>query len=324
MTHPPAQKFEGNQRETTSWPCLLCGRPVDRVVSQLNGGQLRRAWEALGHRLSPVAFGAISPEAVIQLRACSGCGFTFCDPALAGSEQFYRELEHASYFPPAKPEFSRTLEFAKRNNLKRVLDVGCGDGAFLDLAARAGMQTHGLEFNRAAVEKTRAKGHRVWSELLDQLSVEQTGGKFDLITLFQVVEHVSDPVGLMNSARRFLAPGGFISIAVPSAQGVYRLVPFDPHQWPPHHISRWRIADFRNLSAKCGLKLAEAGGEPLLGWSIEHFWNTHNQLALALGYSPRPGGRLAPQAVGWLYRKLGLKWVFPRWGNSIYAFFQLP
>jgi SAM-dependent methyltransferase len=300
--------------------CLLCGHARTVPTEEFRGRELKALWAGLGRQFSEAAWGRITDNYAVVLHRCVSCGFSFFDPCLAGSEAFYRELEHADYFAPSRPEFARTLAFAQGRGLKRVLDVGCGSGSFLDLARAAGCETSGLELNAAAAKKARAKGHRVFDRLLHQLDPAETGG-FDLITLFQVLEHVGDPAGLVQQAAGLIHPGGCVSIAVPSAEGVYRLAPSDPHQWPPHHMSRWRRADFRQLARATSLKLLESGGDILLGSAIEQLWRLQDQMAAALGQTPRLGGRW-PGLVSSVYRKTGMKWLFPHWGNSIYAYLQ--
>jgi len=226
--------------------CPLCGGQELGVTEQLSGLQLRALWKALGREFTPEAWG-IHEHYLVALQRCQACGFEFFDPSLAGDEAFYRELDRPEYYSALRPEFARTLEFARRKGLRRVLDVGCGSGGFLDLARQAGCQTYGLELSTAAAEKARAKGHKIFSGLLPDLDRQQTSGGFDLISFFQVLEHVPAPLTVLKQAAMLLDAGGFVSVAVPSAQGVCQLAPWDPHQWPPHHVSRWRLADLDQL-----------------------------------------------------------------------------
>jgi len=283
---------------------------------------LRELWKALGHAFTPEAWGRIHDESVVAMQRCESCGFRFFDPSLAGSEAFYRELEHEEYFSPARPEFARTVKLIRALGLKRVLDVGCGSGAFLDLARKAGCETCGLELNGAAAEKARAKGHTIYNRQLGELAAEHASGGFDLITFFQVLEHVPDPIGRMREAAVLLNPDGYVSVAVPSAEGVYRLVPWDPHQWPPHHLSRWRLADLEQVARAARVRLVESGGDVLVGSDFEHFWKTHNRLAPVLGKRGHWGGDGMGKLISFVYRKTGMKFVFPRWGSSIYGCFK--
>ncbi len=300
----------------------MCLGIEPKGVDQLDSEQIRKLWKTFNLEFSDEGWKDLPRNKPVILYECQNCGFSFFNPSFSGGERFYRDLEHQGYFASLRPEFSRTLKFARQQNLTRILDVGCGSGTFLDLAKAAGHEVCGIELNKAAGEKAQKKGHVVFKELLDQLDETKTGGVFDLITFFQVLEHVADPVGVMKGAISLLKPGGYIAIAVPSAGGVYRLVPYDAHQWPPHHVSRWRLADLQQLAAAVNMKLTASGGDILLGEQIEQFWNMHNQTAPIVGRRKRRGGKVFPKLVSLVYRKTGMKYFFPEWGNSIYGFFQ--
>jgi SAM-dependent methyltransferase len=300
----------------------MCGESDGGAIDKLTGKQLRALWAALGHEFTPSAWGKITGRYAVVMRRCPACGFVYFDPSLAGNEDFYRQLAQPNYFSSTRPEFTRTLEFANRHRLKRVLDVGCGDGAFLNLARNAGLETHGLELNSDAAAQARAKGHRVFDCHLTELVANESGEPFDLIAFFQVLEHVSNPVTVMKQAAMLLRAGGFISVAVPSAEGVYRLVPLDPHQWPPHHVSRWRKTDFRQLAQFAALRLIETGGDILAGTDIEYFWKLQSRLMPAVNRPPWPGRNTFGKMVSLVYRKTGMKHLFRHRGISLYGYFQ--
>jgi SAM-dependent methyltransferase len=301
--------------------CLVCASDTASVAEKMTGRELRTLWKELNREFTPEAWGRLMDDYTVSLYACGRCGFEFFDPSLAGNETFYQQLEGPDYFSATRPEFARTLDFAVRKGLRSVLDVGCGAGAFLDLARGKGLKTFGLELNRAAAARAREKGHLIFEQLLHELDAARTN-KFDLITLFQVLEHVANPVTILREARTLLSSDGHIAVAVPSAEGVYRMAPWDPHQWPPHHISRWRLTDFERLALAADLQLVERGGDVLLGAHIEHLWTLNNRLAMALNRPARFGGEVAPKIVSFLYRKTGMKHFFPCWGSSIYAYFK--
>jgi 2-polyprenyl-3-methyl-5-hydroxy-6-metoxy-1,4-benzoquinol methylase len=317
------QSSDGTE-EGTGLACPLCRNSHKEIVDQLTGLQLNNLWEAMGKNLTAEAWGPIKPETVVEQFRCKGCGFLFFDPALAGNETFYQQLEGPGYFSPHRDEFERTLTFARTRGLRRVLDVGCGSGIFLDMARERGLLTFGVELNSKAAQQARKKGHTIFSHLLSDLNIEQTGGAFDLITLFQVLEHVPDPVKTLTEAATLLRPGGFTSVAVPSATGLANLAPMDPSMWPPHHMSIWRVQDFHTLAQRLNLRLVESGGDRLLGGAIEQRWKYRNRLASIVGRPKLPGGDVIPAIIGWVYRKTGMKFVFPRLGSSVYAHLQKP
>ncbi len=302
--------------------CLLCGNSDCHVVDQLNGFQLRELWNIANYEFTIEAWGAIEEKTAVDLLECQDCRFRYFDPKFSGNEAFYRQIEREGYYCPGRPEFDRTAVLAKDRGLRRVLDVGCGSGFFLDQAREAGCETNGLELNTVAADKARAKGHRVFSQLLHELNRDETGGGFDLITLFQVLEHVSHPVTVMKDAARFLNPGGIIVVTVPGAEGANRLCPWNPYDWPPHHTSRWRRTDLRQVAVQAHLKLVKADGDVLVGSWIEQLWLLHNQVAPLLGKNPHAGGAAVPKMLSLIYRKASLKHIFPHWGASIYGYFQ--
>jgi SAM-dependent methyltransferase len=149
-------------------------------------------------------------------------------------------------------------------------------------------------------------------------------GRFDLITLNQLLEHVPDPVGLVGQCVRFLSPRGAIAIAVPGASGILRFNPWLQANWPPHHISRWRIKDFHQLAGRAGLRVVEAGGNQLLGSEVQINLLVNRDLCLALQKPYRGLPPLAIKALCLLYRKAGLKYLFKSHGHSIFCYLLRP
>ena len=119
----------------------------------------------------------------------------------------------------------------------RVLDFGCGNGAFLTLARDVlGWDVKGLDFDPDAVAKARMAGLDVdqgGPEALDALEEQ-----FEAITLAHVIEHVYNPRDLMAAVFARLKPGGFVFVETPNATAQSHQV-FGPH-WrgleAPRHL----------------------------------------------------------------------------------------
>ena len=94
-----------------------------------------------------------------------------------------------------------------------LLDVGTGDGHFLDLA-RTRFRATGTEISATAGQYARRRGHRVLLGSLDAPCFAEA--TFDVITLWHVLEHVARPGSMLATARRLLGPGGILVIAVPN------------------------------------------------------------------------------------------------------------
>lgn len=304
--------------------CLLCSHNELQTSASLTGKDLRILWDTLANPVGEKAFGPLTPETVVFLYRCKACGFRFYNPEFAGSAEFYEELMATKTYPLGSPEFDHAIAFARQHGIKQVLDVGGGEGAFLDQAKEAGLHTSGVELNRNASEIASAKGHRMFNMMMEDIPLEELMGGTDLLTLFQVVEHVQSPVDFVRSASRLVKPGGYIAIAVPSDKRMLSLLENDPADWPPHHVSRWRTDDLRKLGERAGLDIVEHKFNPLYGKSIPWAFSLHNKLERSLH---RPGIGL-PQALVHAaslgHRALRLHRILPFHGLSIRAIYQKP
>lgn len=302
--------------------CLICQLPALEIVSALTGRQIRQLWAVLGTEISEPAYGPVSQVTEVNLYRCVSCGFRFYDPAFAGTSRFYEELMISKTYPLGGMDFDQVIAFASSRAVRKVLDIGCGEGVFLDLASKAGLTTIGIEFNTHAAEIAANKGHLLINKPVESIQPDDLGGKVDLLTLFQVIEHVPAPVEFVISASRIVKSGGHIAVVVPSDRRMLGLLEHDPADWPPHHVSRWRMEDLKALGERAGLELTEQGANPIFGTDIPWAFELHDQLEGALGHKqlgiPKPVLGIASL----IYRLLQLKRVLPFHGPSIYAVFR--
>lgn len=91
----------------------------------------------------------------------------------------------------------------------RLVDVGCASGYTLDEAARQGWSVAGVEVSPTVAAKARANGHRVEADLAD---LADLSGGVDVVTFFQVLEHLADPVAALTRAAGLLRPGGHVVV----------------------------------------------------------------------------------------------------------------
>jgi len=103
------------------------------------------------------------------------------------------------------------------NTAKRVLDLGCGNGALGHaLKARQAAEVTGVTFSAEEVSHARSALDRV--EQADLETAEFTGfGSFDCVVASHVLEHVRDPVTVLQRVRACLEPGGVLVVALPNA-----------------------------------------------------------------------------------------------------------
>ena len=95
----------------------------------------------------------------------------------------------------------------------RILDVGCGSGDFMTTAREFGYEVQGIDVSEAAAKKCRDRGLKAAA---GDFLTEEFGGKFDLITFWDVVEHLREPGASLKRAHELLNPGGFVFAKVPA------------------------------------------------------------------------------------------------------------
>lgn len=104
----------------------------------------------------------------------------------------------------------------RRLHAARLLDVGCGDGAFLAIARDCGWTVTGVEPDPVAAALARGRGLEVRLGGIETLHDEVR--KFDVITLSHVIEHVHAPIQLLSSCYSLLRPGGWLWIETPNLE----------------------------------------------------------------------------------------------------------
>jgi SAM-dependent methyltransferase len=151
---------------------------------------------------------------------CGSCGFVFDmeRPTSEEIEKYYsREDKYDAWLSKEKERdilWRRRLEVVLRYRRSgTLLDVGTGIGQFPHFASRY-FEVSGTEISTSGIEIARRKyGLAILKGTLENLAFDT---KFDVITLYHVLEHVPDPSSTIRRCRDLLNPGGFLFIAVPN------------------------------------------------------------------------------------------------------------
>lgn len=133
------------------------------------------------------------------------------------------------------------LEHNASGNQKQLMDVGCGDGIFLEMAQSHGWDVWGIDLDEKSIEVGRKRGlKQLYNQTMQEFSVSSVGEKkvYDVITFFEVLEHQSDPMLFLRSLHPFLRNGGLIAGSVPN-RNRFTLFTDESGDLPPYHFTRW-------------------------------------------------------------------------------------
>jgi SAM-dependent methyltransferase len=299
--------------------CPICGSSQAALEDVLSVEGIVRAWKHLGVELGAEARRSLPEVGEVRRWRCLSCRLAHFDPVLPGNGAFYADLQRQlpDYYELNRPAFGRALRFARVQGLNEVLDVGCGSGAFLDQAAKAGLKTFGLDLNPQGVALCRQQGHDVHPQTAADFFAQSPDRRFDLVTSFEVMEHVPGPAAFFRSAASLVRPGGALVVSVPNDEGVPKRARLLPHQWPPHHLTLWRRENLERLARENGLQVVGVEVDRLSAGLLRYYLQVQGELEHLLGRREGPPGRLGPRLAGGLYRLTGASHWMPPMGTSM-------
>jgi 2-polyprenyl-3-methyl-5-hydroxy-6-metoxy-1,4-benzoquinol methylase len=161
-----------------------------------------------------------------RLVKCRSCGFVFMEkiPTIDELTLFYSNYSYDSdspLSPLTKESYNLLLDkFEKFRKTNKILDVGCGRGWFLIEAKKRGWEVYGTEFSEKAIEVCEASGLNMKMGKLENNTFSQ--GVFDIITSFEVIEHINNPLEEIANIHRFLRKGGLFYCTTPNFNAYLR------------------------------------------------------------------------------------------------------
>ena len=93
--------------------------------------------------------------------------------------------------------------------------MGCATGLFMEVAREADWRVEGMDISHYALSRAREKGLSVRAGALPNPELES--GEYDVVTLWDVIEHVTDPAAVIADCHRLLRPGGVLAMSTPDA-----------------------------------------------------------------------------------------------------------
>ena len=157
-----------------------------------------------------------------QLCQCEKCGLQFQSPRLT-FEELADKIYTEDYCPGHEESASEKAYARQLSNFEKlmgkkgsVLDVGCGNGSFLEFAKAHGWETFGADIRLSP--ETKNLTCPLWEGRLTDIDFGDA--KFDVIRFNHVLEHLQNPLVELARCRALLSPGGLVFVGVPNVGGI--------------------------------------------------------------------------------------------------------
>jgi 2-polyprenyl-3-methyl-5-hydroxy-6-metoxy-1,4-benzoquinol methylase len=233
--------FERLKRQNIDQFCQICGKNEARFIRTLPKGY--------------------------KLFSCLQCGASFCNPFSAPSQDFYtRAADFASSLRHSGPTKwyhshpTRDSSVFAKGKKGLLLDVGCGNGAFAEFATSIGYQVIGIDMDAASIQVARSRNLQAefyCCSIEEFFAAHQYAKKFDIITMFEVFEHLDRPLPIINSVKSLLRDGGLLIGSLPNTERLLMWHINMDYELPPYHLTYWTTKSWskflkqHNFSVPC-------------------------------------------------------------------------
>jgi SAM-dependent methyltransferase len=225
--------------------CWLCG---EVKLTCVKTADVPSTVDAAAFRVTDANYGQCA--AIYQ---CAACGFRQCSD-FSDVLSFYQAMDDPGYEASRAPralQAERLLQSVRRYRPGgRLLDIGAGSGILVEVATRLGYRAEGIEPSEWMVRSAAAHGLKIQAGILPH---EEITGPYDVVTLVDVIEHVSDPVELLVQAGTVLASDGIGLVITPDVTSVAARV-MGKHWW---HYRMAHICYFERQTLLAALRHAD-------------------------------------------------------------------
>lgn len=209
-----------------------------------------------------------------SILVCTSCGTLFEEylPSIEEISACYGIYSYGSrkaVNPSTQLSYNKILDYFECiiGSPRSVLDIGCGQGDFLVSATKKGWRAQGTEYSESAIQLCVNYGLDVYSL---ERSRDMLQGSYNLVTLFEVIEHLSSPNSVLSDTYQLLQPGGFLYITTPNANSLLRLLEKDNFQILryPEHLIVFTPNGLRSILASTGFEVLRIYST---GFDLERF-----------------------------------------------------
>lgn len=196
-----------------------------------------------------------------HLCKCKSCGLVFSQkiPTTEELEEYYDGYGRDDYLSPITiKRYNELLDgFEKFRKTGKILDVGCGIGYFLEEAKKRGWKVHGTEYTDEAIRICEEKGIKVSKGKLNPNNYQEE--MFDVITSFEVIEHINNPVEEIENFNKILRKDGAVYVTTPNFNSLlrYRLKSKYNIICYPEHLTYYTPTTIKKTFMNSGFSVAK-------------------------------------------------------------------
>lgn len=180
-----------------------------------------------------------------SLYECGNCGGQFWLPFVNPGAKWYEEKDMYNIKDENKlrqiHSYHKKFFSIYRNKISglNLLDIGCGTGEFIDSAKKYGAIVYGVDIDSQAIEiaKKFYNLENIYNSPIEKFFDNHKLPQLDVVTAFEVFEHVAAPYIILKEARKLLRPGAKLILSIPTRKRPF--VNIAGWDYPFHHLSRW-------------------------------------------------------------------------------------
>ncbi len=222
-----------------------------------------------------------------RIAQCRSCGLWFVNPQPTTKElkEFYAAYDDGEQWRNLEEHFNRGVRQAilRMKPSGAVLDIGCGSGNFLRCMKEKGFSAFGIEPSGSGSNYAReAHGVDIYHGMIEDYLAANRERSFDLVTMLNVLEHLTDPARILLELKQVLAPDGVLAIVVPDARfhdmvgRLRRWVGLSDPYWIeqpkaflsgfklPDHLCSFQPRTIALLLQRCGFMVAAMQNAPVV------------------------------------------------------------
>lgn len=188
---------------------------------------------------------------------CSDCGLIRTNNFIEQEyKKYHRNQDYKKYENHFRNIFLQRANFINKyiSKPKRVLEIGCSNGIFLEIYHKAGSEVWGIEPSDLATE-AKERGIRVIQSTLEKANLPRD--YFNLVIINHTLEHMSNPAQVLNIIRSVLVKGGFVFISVPNFGGISAKIMGEkwPYILPNEHRYHFSLGSIKKMVQDSNLKV---------------------------------------------------------------------